>query len=635
MKHLLRLSIISLCIFNTLHPITPTPYLALRSQGQHATDDLIGLVTQINKESDDFYTAFAVTPKYMQSFFENRIADSLFGNDLATDTLSAISVTGSGVKDRNATGKDWLADYFGLPRDHNGTMRFEPIISNYVNDLYCYLGLNNIAQGLFATVHVPIVHTKWDLNFFEVINTDGITFYPPGYFSPTASAQFTGTNTEAIGIPRADLLDNISDFLFWQETPDIDPAIFIPLQAARMVPKGICGHRKKSGVADIQAVLGWNFIQKQWCHLGLGLRTVIPTGTRPNGQFLFEPTIGNGHHWELGAQLWGHRTLCVSENEEEFWTVYFLLQVMHMFNAQQCRTFDLTCKPNSRWMLAEKFTSPVQNLRANEIPNDLSPAQLITPNAQFAGIFSPVANLSTRTVHVSSNIQCDGVCMLTRIKRHLSIDFGYNAWYRSCEKISKANCTQTPLTHELWALKGDSYVYGFTRADGVPPVPDNTPVALSATQSNATIHGGTNNFVGLNGNNGGINGIRPTRNPGVDNAAFAAAVFNGTPVFLDDRITTGTLIDAEQTETSLNPVFIHEDQLDLCNAATKGFSSTLFFHLSYWFDTTNPCYTPFFGFGFSFEIGNKNVPQDRTLQGCQNCALSQAAVWLRGGFSFN
>lgn len=632
MKHI---ALILITIFFTCDAITPTPYLATRSQGQDAVRDLIGMVPLINKPGCTWYSVAAITPTYSESFFQNRIADNLFGNDLASDTLSAITVTGSGVKARNANGKEWLADYFGLPRDHSGTMRFEPIVSNVTNDLFCYLGMNNIAQGLFATIHIPVVHTKWDLNFFEVINTDGTSFYPPGYFSPIAKAEFNGTNMQAVGVPRPNLLNNIADFLFWQQTPAVDPVVFEPLQQARIVPKGVCGHRVKSGIADIQTVLGWNFIQKKWCHLGAGIRTVIPTGTRPNGQFLFEPTIGNGHHWELGTQIWGHRTLCISENQEEYWTAYFLLHIMHMFQAQQCRTFDLICKPNSRWMLAQKMTPQVQHLEANAIPNDLNPTNLQTPDAQFAALFSPVANITTRSVRVSSNVQCDGVLMLSYIKKHLSIDFGYNGWYRSCEKISYA-CRPTVFETEQWALKGDSYVYGFTQAQGIPPVPDNTPVALSATQSNATIHSGTNNFIDLNGNTGGIDGIRPTRNPGVDNPAFAAATFNGTAVFLNDRITVPpSLIDAEQTETSFNPIFLQENQLDLCNAQTKGFSNKLFFHLSYWFDTTHPCLVPFFGFGFAFEIGNKNVPQDRTKETCQNSALSQFAVWLRTGFSFN
>lgn len=634
MKHRLYLPFI-LASFGTLKCLTPTPYLATRSAGQDATRDLLGLVPHINKASCKRYGTISVMPIYMQSFFQNRIADNLFGNDLASDTLSALTITGSGVKDRNATGKDWLADYFGLPRDHNGTIRFEPIVSSYVTDLYGYLALNNLCSGLFVTLHLPIVSTKWDLNFFEVINFDGITFYPPGYFSSNATAEFRGIDVEAVGVPRVDLLNNVSDFLFWQETPNIAPATFIPLKSARMVPKHIAGHRKKAGIADIQLVIGRNFIQRRWCHFGAGLRIVIPTGTRPNGTFLFEPTIGNGHHTELGAQLWGRRTLCISENEETYWTAYFLIQLMHMFKTKQCRAFDLIDKPNSRWMTAEQFTPIVQHLRADPVPDDLTPSNLKTPDAQFTGIFAPVANLTTRAVNVSSNIQCDAVFMLTYIKSNLSVDFGYNLWYRSCEKINKVDARNTPLNCALWGLKGDAYVYGFTQATGAPPVPDNTPVALSATQSSATIHGGTNNFIGLNGNSGGIDGVRPTRNPGVDNPAWAAADFNGTAVFLNDRITTPDLTDAAQTKTSFNPIFLRENQLDLCNAATYGFSNKLFFHLSYTFNETHHYRIPYFGFGFALEIGNKNVPQNRSKQGCQNCALSQAIAWLRLGVLFN
>jgi hypothetical protein len=627
---------IGLLICNILYALTPTPYLAFRSQGQYALFDLVALSQHINKDVPYNYATYAITPRYTQSFFQNRIADNLFGNDLISDTLSAINISGSAVTTRDAD-KDWLADYFGLPRDHSGTIRFEPVISNFTMDLYGYFGLNCITPGLFATVHIPVVRTKANLHFFEAVITDGIANYPPGYLSSRAQAEQVGDGmtTEAIGIKRANLLNNAADFLFWQQTPTIDPTRMIPLRTARMTPDNICNNKVRSGIADIQTVIGYNFIQERWCHLGAGLRAVIPTGTRPNGQFIFEPVLGNGRHWELGAQLWGHRTFCMSENEEKQWAAYFIAHIMHMFNARQCRTFDLVCKPNSRWMLAEQFSPAVQQLVANQIPDNLDPQNLVTPDAQFAGLFSPVANLTSRRVHVRSMLQCDAVFMLNYITSQLNIDFGYNIWYRSCEKITKNTCGPTPLQSKLWALKGDSYVYGFTYAQIAPPIENNTPVALSATQSNATIHGGTNNFIGLDGNNGGINGIRPTRNPGVDNAAFAAAVFNNTPVFVNDRITTAALTDAEQTMTSYNPVFISEDQLDLCNASTRGLSNTLFFNLSYNIDAGNVCYIPFIGFGFALEIGNQNLPQNCAKNKCQNCASSQFSVWLRAGAAFD
>lgn len=615
-----------LVIVGALHAITPTPYIAIRSQSENAARELVGLTQLINIPDDRCYSVFAITPEYTQSFHENRIADCLFGNDLATDTLSAIEVTGIHAQDRNNK-KDWLADYFGLPTDFDNTIKFEPIVSNFLVDFYGYFALNNIACGLYATIHAPIVYTKWDLNYFEVVDQAGMRNYPPGYFSEKAVTEHVGQmgiTTEDIGTKRADLLNNFTDFVFWQNTPNLgDRVNFLPLQNARMTPKHIDCNKTKIGLGDIQAVLGYNFVLRPWSHFGAGIRVVAPTGNKPKGEYLFEPIIGNGHHWELGTQLWGHYSFWIAENEEKYWMAYFLANITHMFNANQCRVFDLCCKPNSRYMLAQKMTPTVQNLQATEMAGSL--VNLETPNAQFANIFSPVANLTKRNVHVNVPIQLDMVGMITYAHRNLSVDFGYNFWYRSCEKITQTCCDKTVLNNELWALKGNAHVYGFTNP-GSPPIEDNTPIALSATQSNATIHLGTNVETTTDGML-----VAADRNPIIDNRDWAVATIGGTSALLNNTITAGM-----QTNTSNNPVFIKEYQLDVCNARTKGMSHKIFFHISNtWFDYPNECRIPFFGGGIEMEFGNRNVPQCLQDNGCQNCALSQIGIWLKGGVSFN
>ncbi len=608
-----------------VHAITPTPYIAMRSQSENAPRELIGITRFINQPTNHFYGVFAITPEYTQSFHENRIADCLFGNDLATDTLSAIEITGIHAQDRDNC-KDWLADYFGLPTDFDNTIKFEPIISNFLIDFYGYFGLNNIACGLYATIHAPIVHTKWDLNYFEVVDQLGVRNYPPGYFSQNAHVENVGNmglTKEDIGVKRINLLDNFEDFVFWQKTPDLgDEVTFCPLQNARMTPKNIDCNKTKVGLGDIQAVLGYNFLLGRWHHLGGGLRIVAPTGNSPKGEFLFEPIIGNGKHWEIGAQVWGHRDFCISENEETWWSAYFLANITHMFNAKQCRVFDLICKPNSRYMLAQKMTAHVQNLQAANMPDSF--VDLQTPSAQFDNKFSSVANLTKRKVNVNAAVQLDVVGMLTYVNRNLSVDFGYNLWFRSCENISLASCKKH-LQEELWALKGNAHVYGFTNPS-TPPITDNTPIALSATQSCATIHNGTNVAATIDGMM-----VSADRNPVIDNRYWAVATIDGTPVRLNNTITSGA-----QTNTSNNPIFISENQLDLCSARTKGLSHKIFFHINNtWLDFHNECRIPYIGGGFQMEFGNRNVPQNEQLNDCQNCALSQCGLWLKGGFAFN
>ncbi len=61
----------------------------------------------------------------------------------------------------------------------------------------------------------------------------------------------------------------------------------------------------KKGVSDIQIALGWDFFLSEYGFAGLNIRCAAPAGNRSKSIFLFEPIVGNGHHWELGAGFAG------------------------------------------------------------------------------------------------------------------------------------------------------------------------------------------------------------------------------------------------------------------------------------------------------------------------------------------
>lgn len=600
------------CIFFNVHAYHPLNY---RSQSTYAPRELVGITQYINQDSSDLYAVFANTLAYTRSFQQNPIADSLFDDDLRTPTLSALDITGSGAPGRDAT-KNWLADYFGLPRDFNSTVKFDPIISNCLVDFYGYIGCNNVIKGLYATIHAPLVYTKWDLNYFEAINKLGIADQPPGYFNQIA----TGDN---VGVKRTDLLDSFTDFVFYSKVPDLGDLVqFKPLCVSKMVPKQYRMHKTKMALSDIQATIGWNYLLERWCHAGFGLRIVAPSGIGQHQEFIFDPIIGNDKHWELGAQWWGHRTFYVSQNEQKQWMVYALAHITHPLSNKQWRVFDLKCKKNSRWMLAQKMTDHVVPLQATTEPDTTTPSDLVTPSAQFANIFAPVAQLTQRQVKVSYALQLDAVLMFSYLHqhKHFNIDFGYNLWYRSAACIKPIGCDNSCLTQGLWALKGDSYVYGFT-SDLNSNVPENIPVALSATQSKATIHTGTNNFTSVDGNLGGINDIRPTRNPGIDNPLFAVATIDGQTTPVNDRTTTAS---GQQTYTSYNPIFITEDQIDYNCGNKSGLSNGIFVHFNHlWPDSTCNPYTPFIGGGMALDFGSGQYK------------VSQWQIWLKGGLYFH
>ena len=121
------------------------------------------------------------------------------------------------------------------------------------------------------------------------------------------------------------------------------------------------GH-SKTRLSEIQAAFGWNFLQSDDHHFGLIFSTATPTGNRPKGEFLFEPIVGNAHHWEFGLGLTCHYLLFVDECTDRYHWILLMQILPQLFGTRQRRTFDLEDKPLSRYMLVERLGTPVTNL---------------------------------------------------------------------------------------------------------------------------------------------------------------------------------------------------------------------------------------------------------------------------------
>lgn len=653
------------------------PYLQFRSQGVDAADELAGWTNHVNLfDMDCLYGSFAIKPKYTRSFRNDRICQCLFGvcNSVTTTVSTLVNncntgcntscntacnnpcggcslkVSGSRVLGRGAT--DLLADYFYLPTDFQSTLNFNPTVDNIGVDLNMYFGFDEWIEGLFLRIHIPVFQSRWNLRFSETAPT----------FTPSVTGGAINGGYEAgyfafSSIPTQNLNQTFAAYanggtISGTTTPSI---VFNPLNFARI---DAC-RRTSSGVADLQFILGYNFVDCEDYHLGLGLYFSAPTGTRPTATYLFEPIVGNGKHWTLGAHVTSHANLWRSCDEESSLGFYLDCNITHLFKARQRRTFDLVNRPLSRYMLAERLGAPSNALAGDGTPvaTTFVPSTATTPAvAAFANEFTPVANLTTRDVNVSIGVQGDLAAQFTYAHCGFAWDLGYNFWGRSCEKFCPCPCptncntscdtscngvSATPITFEenVWALKGDSSVYG----EGTVGLVD-TPIPLSATQTSAVysdITGGSNFFdnpVGINAPNTSL----AVRNASVENPLIAYA--GGTVVTVVNSVTPLTTA----IFTSIQPVFLTAADIDLCRG-TRGLSHKLYTNLSYqWLD--NDCWVPFLGVGAFGEWGSNdsncntscNTTCDTTTNcntncntSCAKCSLSQWGVWAKFGVSFN
>jgi hypothetical protein len=583
---------------------------------------MVGSVGHVNLfDMETWYGTFSIMPSYAQSFRSNDLCHCLFGTDIVgTPDNSAcgacpnscaigcdrctIQIEGSLVANRDANA--WLADYFYLPLDFQGTISFKPEIKNFLLDLNMYIGLDEWMAGMYLQIYGPVVHTRWNLNFCENIISPGTLGYPIGYFNAVNG-----------GVPNGNLLKSFAAYgVGGTPTPPVgDSTTYNGLKFAKITGWG----RADTGFGELRAEVGWNFWQDEDYHVGINVQAAAPTGTRYHADFLFDRVIGNGKHWELGAGATGHYTFWRSEDDEKQCGFYADVSLTHLLRTTQLRTFDLKNKPLSRYMLASHFGANSNNLSGT--PSGTVASQ------EFIAEFTPVANLTTTEVEVSIGVQADIVAMFNFTADKLSLDVGYNFWGHTCENLHPKDtcgeeCTSNPLAlcndnqNNMWALKGDARMYGFTIVDAVVP--------LSATNSQATIHDGTV------GHTLDFAAAPTDINAGVDNPQLAFAggnLFNGP----------STIATRQQINTSIQPVFL--SCCDINFQRVRGLSNKLFAHLSYtWKDHED--WIPYLGFGCSVEFGvdNQQPSSNCTTNSCDtcfHCALSQWAAWVKGGVSFN
>ncbi len=569
------------------------PYYSIRSQGAYAPRHSVDLFNYRYKQDfDQTYGTLAITPEYTRSFDSNHITRCLFGDSLIN--CDSIVISGSGVENRGQ--KDWLADYFYLPNDFKSTICFKPIVDTFLVDFTFHINLDRWAHGLYFIAHAPLAHTRWNLRIRENVINRGVQAQPAGLFTPAQ-------------LQRGTLLEDFSAYIQGKLVKPVEQTVtninFLTVMQQLKQAKMSCEREIKTRFADVRAALGWDWIQDDY-HVGFNFQISAPTGNRPKAEFLFEPISGNGHHWEFGGSFNTHYTVWRNNDETSHIALFFDANLTHLFKAAQKRTFDLCSKPLSRYMLAQKMGP------ANSSDNKNLKGDGVAPTAQFKKEFTPVANISTINVSVSSGIQADVIVMAHFTRKKWSAELGYNFWARSCESI-RARGANILDNNSTWALKGDARVFGFAMAaDNMDPMLDqNEPVALSATQSKATIH------AGLNGTN--------TTNANIDSPQLATA--GGGDTNLNNQTAGG----AAQINTSINPIFIKETDLNICGGRTTGLSSSFFTHISYQIDERNG-WIPHVGIGGQIEVdhGIKKECDDS----CIRCNLSQWGLWVKVGFSF-
>jgi hypothetical protein len=383
--------------------LTGYSFISPRSQSENAARDMAGLILLINRTcQDENYQVLSVTPEYSLLFHPRRVGQYFFNTNYLT-----FSGSESVFRKKN----DILADYFGLSPSFDGTVLVRPAIKTFSADIAYYIGFDNWVSGLYARVHAPIVWTEWEMELITVNTPDRAPIpFPPLYMGLDAvnPAVYTIQAALAGNVPFGDNHEG--------------------LQFGR-----IAGSRCKQGLSDIQWAVGYNFINRELGHVGFNLRGSVPTGNRSTARFLFEPMVGNGHHWELGLGFTSHGIIWECDDNQQI-GIYTDINITHLFPSNNIRSFDL-CRNGfgSRYMLAKEFDS----------------------NGVYNGNLVPLINRTSLLSSITVDVQIDIAIMFAYHYDGYEIDLGYNGWARSREII----CLKERFPNNKFGLKGLNNVY--------------------------------------------------------------------------------------------------------------------------------------------------------------------------------
>ncbi len=357
--------------------------------------------------------------RYFLPFDKCRILAGEFGSEAVLEDTVDILANYFGVLTRP------VAEVFAGNVLNTANLTFQSLISFNPQQTFGGLGLSyrqkvnrhdtNTSRDIWLQVAFPVMAVKNDLGYCErVLNEGG------GALGVEVPEGFVGTVGDAL---RGCTVFGDKHFLYGKISN--------------------CP-RTQWGVADVELALGFEDKGCDIFHKLIYGGVIVPTGNTPNGEFIFEPIVGNNHHWgtfiagEFRYEWW-----CSQDGDMSLWMRSYGYSY-YLFENCQRRSIDLVDKQWSRYIWVYQQTGTVGNIL------DISP-----------GINSLTLNVK---VQPRSSFNANAAAIFETC--NLTLEAGYNTYYRQEEEVKLAQC-----------FKEGPLIAGFDEAD----------TTLFRSKSNATM----------------------------------------------------------------------------------------------------------------------------------------------------
>ncbi len=358
-------------------------------------------------DSDELRACFKVQLEYGANNKRSEIGKYLIpgGND--TLIIGPANTTGA-LNDTEVSGLNLI-----LGNDFKAELQFAPKAQDLVIDFGMYVDLAEWLDGLYFRSHMPLQNARWEI---ELTETNKAAF---GATNLVAGDIYDETN--AVVIANKPYADAIAAFKGDKTVAD----------TVKWSYGKIDGKQTETRLGDSTVTLGYNFINKEHCHLGLGVTGVLGGGGKTKAEYMFEPIIGYAGRFGVGGTLEGGARLWDKDDEHQL-VANMTFHAAHLFDNEQVRSYDVTdCGDFSRYLLVKKFSSA-------------------TAFTSGPGTLDNMINVGTVKAKIGVDVVYNGNITFCWQMGNVSLDFGYQVAGHGKEKHKEFVDTIAADTYGLY-----------------------------------------------------------------------------------------------------------------------------------------------------------------------------------------
>jgi len=368
-------------------------------------------------QEKDFASKFQITGFYNETQDASDLGE-VFGanccNKIVVGTEAQVTAGTADVEN------NFLLHYSQFFADNTleGTIKFNPKRTTYGTHFEVFVSLDKIIKGLYFKENMVFTYVKHDL---------GVQFCnsKPGAEQKAGDPGAANESHTLRDILRGKNLKRTVG----GGDPKATGNILNEQEALRYAK--ICGAHSRTGLQDIEAILGWRFINKKDYVFGVSIALHSPTGDRPTGEFLWEPRLGS-QHWALGAGLEAAVTLW--ENNSQILKLFYEGHYRYLFDDTEKRTLGI-----KNVLKAAKYSKHI-----------LSHYYLLGEDKKY--LLHPAANILTRDVEVEPGSQIDTFIALAYKCGSFTFDLGYNLYWKEGENVCLNRCNWTDNKYAIAAF---------------------------------------------------------------------------------------------------------------------------------------------------------------------------------------